>query len=110
MNTVRNILSAAVAAMVAAAAGTAGADPTPAPSPFQIIGPNGPVVQGVPTYPPICLVAPLACALRYTPCGRQGEDVRTASRRRPGGWRGRHQFPKLNTGVTVLGSARTEGE
>ena len=28
--------------------GTAGADPTPAPSPFQIIGPNGPVVQGIP--------------------------------------------------------------
>ena len=56
------LLSAAVTAA------PAGADPTPAPSPFQIIGPNGPVVQGVPTYPPICLVAPLACALRYTPC------------------------------------------
>ena len=71
MNTRTNIVlaAAAVAAMVVAAAGPAGADPTPAPSPFQIIGPNGPVVQGVPTYPPICLVAPLACALRYTPCG-----------------------------------------
>jgi hypothetical protein len=70
MNTVRSIVlaAAAVVAMVVTA-GTAGADPAPSPSPFQIIGPNGPVVQGVPTYPPICLVAPLACALRYTPCG-----------------------------------------
>ena len=63
-------LFAVAVATVLSAAGTAHAgDPTPAPGPFQIIGPNGPVVQGVPTYPPICLVAPLACALRYTPCG-----------------------------------------
>jgi hypothetical protein len=63
-------LWAVAVATVLSAAGTAHADdPTPAPGPFKIIGPNGPVVQGVPTYPPICLVAPLACALRYTPCG-----------------------------------------
>jgi hypothetical protein len=63
-------LWAVAVATVLSAAGTAHADdPTPAPGPFQIIGLNGPVVQGVPTYPPICLVAPLACALRYTPCG-----------------------------------------
>jgi hypothetical protein len=49
---VRNIvIAAAMAAMVVAAPGTAGADPTP-PTPYQIPGPNGPVLGGVQTYPP----------------------------------------------------------
>jgi hypothetical protein len=69
MNTVRTIVAAAaaVAAIVVAAAGTAGADPTPAPTPgFQVPTPGGgSAFPGVQTYPPICGVAPLACALRY---------------------------------------------
>jgi len=62
------LAAAAVAAMVIAAP-TAGADPTPPPTPYQIPTNAGPVLGGVQTYPPICLVAPLACALRYTPVG-----------------------------------------
>ena len=70
MTTVRNVVlaAAAVAAMVVAA-GTAGADPgTPQPpSPaYQIPTPGGgSAFPGVQTYPPICGVAPLACALHY---------------------------------------------
>jgi hypothetical protein len=57
---------AAVAAMVAGV-GTAGADPTPAPGPYQIIGPNGPVLGGLPTYPTVCAVQPRACNLTWNP-------------------------------------------
>ena len=70
MTTVRNVVlaAAAVAAMVVAA-GTAGADPgTPQPpSPaYQIPTPGGgSAFPGVQPYPPICGVAPLACALHY---------------------------------------------
>jgi hypothetical protein len=68
MNAVRNIVlaAAAVAATVAAAA-PAGADPDPTPSPgYQIPTPSGgSAFPGVQTYPPICGVAPLACALHY---------------------------------------------
>lgn len=69
MNTVRNIVLAAagVAALVVAAPGTASADPTPPPGPYQIPGPSGPVLPGVQTYQPVCLTAPLACGLRYDP-------------------------------------------
>jgi hypothetical protein len=51
-------------------AGTAGADPTPAPTPgpaYQIPSNAGPVLGGVQTYQPTCLVAPLACGLKYDP-------------------------------------------
>jgi hypothetical protein len=65
MNTVRIVL--AVAAMVIAAP-AAGADPDPSPvPPYQIPGPSGPVLPGVQTYQPTCLVAPLACNLKYNP-------------------------------------------
>jgi len=68
MNIVRNITiaAAAVAAMVVTA-GTAHADPTPPPSPYQIPTPSGPAFPGVQTDQPTCLVAPLACAMRYDP-------------------------------------------
>ena len=62
--------AAAVAAMVVAAPGTAGAEPTPAPTPgpaYQIPSNAGPVLGGVQTYQPTRLVAPLACAMRYDP-------------------------------------------
>jgi len=60
------LAAAAVAAMVVAGAGTAGADPDPTPpTPFQIPTPSGPVLGGVQTYQPTCLVAPLACGLHY---------------------------------------------
>jgi hypothetical protein len=59
--------AAAVAAVVSAPAAHAD-DPTPAPSPgYQIPGPGGPTFPGAQVYPPICLAAPLACALRYDP-------------------------------------------
>lgn len=45
----------------------AGADPTPVPSPYQIIGPNGPVYGGMRTLPPICGVQPRACAGNWSP-------------------------------------------
>jgi hypothetical protein len=69
MNTVRNILAAlGVAAMMVAAPGTAGADPTQPPEPnYQIPTPSGSVFPGTQVYPPQCLVAPLACAMRYDP-------------------------------------------
>jgi hypothetical protein len=70
VNTVRNIVlaAAAVAAMVVVAPGTAGADPTPPPSPgYQIPGASGPVLPGVQVYPPRCLAQPLACGLHYDP-------------------------------------------
>jgi hypothetical protein len=58
----------AAAAVVGIVAPTASADPTPAPvPPYQIAGPSGPVLPGVQTYQPTCLVAPLACAMRYDP-------------------------------------------
>jgi hypothetical protein len=69
MNTVRNIVLAAagVGAMVVAA-GTAGADPTPEPSPGYVIqGPTGPTVGGLRTLPPICGAQPRACAGNWNP-------------------------------------------
>jgi len=70
MNPVRNTLLAATAvvAMVVAAPGTAGADPTPIPGPgYQIPTPNGPAFPGVQTYQPSCLRNMLACGFRYDP-------------------------------------------
>ncbi len=43
----------------------AGADPAPPPSPYQIQTPNGPVVGGLRTLPPVCAVQPLACAGKW---------------------------------------------
>jgi hypothetical protein len=67
MNTMRNIVlaAAAVAAMVVGAP-TAGADPTPAPSPgYQIPTPaGGSAFPGVQTYPPQCLRNMLACGFK----------------------------------------------
>jgi hypothetical protein len=80
MNTVRNIVlsAAAVAAMVVAAAGTAGADPTPPPTPgYQIPGPDGPQFPGAQVYPAWCARNMLACGFRYDPgtgTWRQGAD------------------------------------
>ena len=69
-NTVRTIVVAIMAAtMAVAAAGTAHADPVPPPTPspgYQIPTPGGgSAFPGTQTCPPICGVAPLACALRY---------------------------------------------
>jgi hypothetical protein len=51
-----------------AAAGTAGADPTPPPSPgYQIPGPSGPEFPGAQTYPPQCLRNMRACGFEYDP-------------------------------------------
>jgi len=48
--------------------GTASADPASAATPgYQIPGPSGPVFPGTQVYQPTCLVAPLACGLRYDP-------------------------------------------
>jgi hypothetical protein len=71
MNTVRNIVlaAAAVAAVVIAAPGTAGADPgtqPPAP-PYVIQTPGGPTVGGLRTLPPVCAVQPRACNLTWNP-------------------------------------------
>jgi hypothetical protein len=61
-------LWAVAVATVLSAAGTAHADdPTPAPGPYQIIGPNGPVLGGLPTYPTVCAVQPRACNLTWNP-------------------------------------------
>ena len=71
MNPVRNIgvAVAAVVAVVVGAPGTANADPDPTPGPaYQIPTPGGgSAFPGVQTYPPRCLVAPLACGLHYEP-------------------------------------------
>jgi hypothetical protein len=48
-------------------AGTAGADPTAPPSPYQIAGPSGPVYGGMRTLPPICGAQPRACAGDWDP-------------------------------------------
>lgn len=61
------VLAAAALAAMVIVAPPAAADPTPPPTPYQIPGPNGPVLGGVQTYQPTCLVAPLACAMRYDP-------------------------------------------
>jgi hypothetical protein len=48
--------------------GTAGADPTPEPSPGYVIqGPGGPTVGGLRSLPPICGVQPRACAGNWNP-------------------------------------------
>jgi len=57
------VLSGLLVAAGAAFAAPASADPTPPPpSPYQILGPNGPVYGGMRTLPPICGVQPRACA------------------------------------------------
>jgi hypothetical protein len=57
----------AVVAFVVGAVGTAHADPTPPPSPYQIQGPNGPVYGGMRTLPPICGNVPRACGGDWNP-------------------------------------------
>jgi hypothetical protein len=62
------ICAAVLAASAVVIAGTANADPTPAPSPgYQIAGPSGPQFPGTQVYPPRCLEAMLACGFRYHP-------------------------------------------
>jgi hypothetical protein len=65
-------LVAALVALVTAAvaaAGVAGADPSPAPGPgSQILTPGGgSAFPGVQTYPPWCARNMLACGFRYDP-------------------------------------------
>jgi hypothetical protein len=68
MMTKQLICAAVTAAMVGIVAPpTANADPTPPPSPYQILGPNGPVVGGLRTLPPICAAQPRACAGNWDP-------------------------------------------
>jgi hypothetical protein len=68
MNRVRTVVVAAVAVLVVGATGTAGADPTPEPSPGYVIqGPTGPTVGGLRSLPPICGVQPRACAGNWDP-------------------------------------------
>ena len=54
------LITGVAAVLVAlSTAGTAGADPTPEPSPGYVIqGPGGPTVGGLPSLPPICGVQP----------------------------------------------------
>jgi len=62
------LATAAAAAMVVAAPGTAGADPTPPPSPPYVIQtPGGPAVGGLRTLPPRCTVQPRACSGNWNP-------------------------------------------
>jgi hypothetical protein len=62
------IYTAVLAAWAVVMAGTAGADPTPAPSPgYQIPGADGPTFPGTQTYPPQCARNMLACGFRYDP-------------------------------------------
>ena len=63
----RFALCAAVVALVIGATGTAHADPTPSPSPYQIQGPTGPTVGGLRSMPPIRGVQPRACAGNWNP-------------------------------------------
>jgi hypothetical protein len=58
---------AVLATAAVLSAPTAAADQTPPPTPYQIPTPSGPVLGGVQTYQPTCLVAPLACEFRYHP-------------------------------------------
>ena len=62
-----NVVVLAVLALVFGATGTAHADPAPAPDPYQIQGPNGPVYGGMRTLPPICATQPRACAGNWNP-------------------------------------------
>jgi hypothetical protein len=64
----RLVAALGVAMAALTAAGTAGADPTPPPTPgYQIPGPDGPTFPGVQTYQPSCLRNMLACGFRYDP-------------------------------------------
>jgi hypothetical protein len=67
MMTKQLICAAVLAAVMGMAAPTGWADPTPAPSPYQIAGPSGPVVGGLRTLPPICGTQPRACAGDWDP-------------------------------------------
>jgi hypothetical protein len=72
MSTVRNIVLAAAAvaalAVIFLTPATAGADPTPAPSPgYQIQTPEGPTIGGLRTLPPVCAVQARACQLMWNP-------------------------------------------
>ena len=61
------VLSGLLVAAGAAFAAPASADPTSPPTPYQILGPNGPVYGGIRTLPPICGVQPRACAGNWDP-------------------------------------------
>jgi hypothetical protein len=60
--------STVLATAAVLSAPTAGADPTPPPSPgYQIPGPSGPEFPGAQTYPPQCLRNMRACGFEYNP-------------------------------------------
>jgi hypothetical protein len=59
--------SVLIAAGVALCGPPASADPTSPPSPYQILGPNGPVYGGMRTLPPVCGAQPRACAGDWSP-------------------------------------------
>jgi hypothetical protein len=62
------LLPVALTIAAVAAAGTAGADPTPQPAPPYVIEtPAGPAVGGLQTLPPVCAAQPRACNLTWNP-------------------------------------------
>jgi hypothetical protein len=62
------VCAAVLAAWAVTVAGTAGADPTPEPSPGYVIqGKGGPTVGGLRSLPPICGTVPRACAGNWNP-------------------------------------------
>jgi hypothetical protein len=61
------ICAAVLAAGAVVMAGTANADPTPEPGPYQIQTPGGLVVGGLRTLPPVCAVQPRACSMTWDP-------------------------------------------
>lgn len=67
MMTKQLICAAVLAASAVVMAGTANADPTSPPSPYQIQTPSGPVYGGLRTLPPVCAAQPRACNLTWNP-------------------------------------------
>ena len=61
------ICAAVLAASAVVVAGTANADPTPAPGPYQIQTPGSPVYGGLRTLPSVCAAQPRACNLNWNP-------------------------------------------
>ena len=61
------ILAAALLAGMLAVSGTAHADPSPSPGPYQIITPPGAVLGGLPNLPAECAVQPRTCSLNWNP-------------------------------------------